>query len=122
MSMGFSFSSHTRPDLATQSMANHAGSAARQAGSDVRLLKAEVERLYMITEALWTVLRRQHGLEDEDLVELVRAIDLEDGHLDGRKAPQGAPPPCPSCDRILQRRRPFCIYCGAEVPVDPFER
>ena len=101
--------------------AENAQREARDAKSRLELLQADVERLLMITEALWTVLKQQHGLTDEDLAKLVADIDLRDGRLDGRVAPS-APHPCPQCGHMLGKRRPFCYFCGAAVPGDPFER
>ena len=75
----------------------------------------------MITEALWTFLKQQHGYKDEDLAKLVADIDLGDGKLDGRVA-TSAPRPCPYCGRVLGRNRPLCYYCGKPVEVEPFKR
>jgi hypothetical protein len=36
-------------------------------------------------------------------------LDLEDGHLDGRKPPTPLKP-CPKCGRMLSRERPSCLY------------
>lgn len=94
---------------------------AREAQSQVESLRSEVERLLIISEALWTLLKKQHGYTDEVLSNLVTEIDLRDGHLDGR-APKTAPLPCPNCGKLHSGRRPFCIYCGKPVPIQPFTR
>jgi hypothetical protein len=96
----------------------------RQTGadtSDVQQLLADVERLYFITEALWRILREKHQLQDEEIIRQIAMIDMEDGKLDGRKAPQ-PPQPCPKCGRNLVKQRMKCMYCGELIVVQPFER
>jgi hypothetical protein len=101
---------------------SQSSSIARRAESQVVLLEADVERLLMITEALWTMLKEQHGYTDSDLIKRVAAIDMRDGKLDGRVADQEGPLTCPQCSRTLIGNRPVCLYCGKPVARDPFER
>jgi len=84
-------------------------------------LRADVERLYFIAEALWRILREKLGVDDQEIVRQIAAIDLEDGKLDGRKAPQPAQP-CPKCGRKLAKQRLKCMYCGEFIASDPFDR
>lgn len=98
-----------------------ARSAARRAETQIERLQFEVERLLLISEALWSIVREQHGFEDAELVRRVSEIDLRDGKLDGQLAPQPARP-CTSCQRTLVKKRPYCLYCGAPALNDPFER
>jgi hypothetical protein len=96
----------------------------RQSGpdsSDINQLRADVERLYFITEALWRILREKHQLDDEEILRQIAAIDMEDGKLDGRKAPQ-PPQPCPKCGRNLAKQRIKCMYCGEFIAANPFDR
>jgi len=89
--------------------------------SDVQSLRGDVERLYLIAEALWRILKDKHGLDDQEIVRQIATIDLEDGKLDGRKA-KNPPQPCPKCGRILTRQRNKCLFCGEYVALDPFAR
>lgn len=82
----------------------------------------DLEKLFMITEALWTILKQQHGYTDEHLVETIQGIDLRDGKLDGRVTKSSQRPTCPQCGRIISRRKARCLYCGADAPQQPFER
>jgi len=93
-------------------------SAARE---EVALLKADIEKLLMISEALWTLLKENHGHTDEELTRRIEAIDLRDGKLDGKVA-KGPPRRCPTCNRTLLGRRPVCLYCGQRIALGAFER
>ena len=102
---------------ATRSAA-HAESAAGRSLSAVHVLEARLDRLALIAEALWTLLRERVGLTDGELMDRIREVDLSDGVLDG-KVRRGTSE-CPACQRVLSRRHDRCIYCGAEVARPPF--
>ncbi len=108
-------------DAATQAAPSGAAAAARKAASDVECLTYDVERLLMISEALWTILKEQHGYDDNELIRRIAEIDLRDGRLDGKLSKE-APGQCPHCNRTLVKKRPYCMYCGKPVAVNPFER
>lgn len=101
--------------------AERAAATATQARSQVELMQMDVERLLMITEALWTMLRDEHGYADEQLIRKVQEIDLRDGRLDGKVAKQ-PPSKCPKCGRAISARRPICVFCGTASTDDPFKR
>ena len=100
---------------------HQAESAANNAIHEVENLKQDVEKLLMITEALWGIIQEQLEYDDEELIRRIEEIDLRDGKLDGR-VKGGPPPECPQCGRVLIGKRPQCLYCGTEVKRDPFER
>ena len=84
-------------------------------------LAVDVDRLFMITQALWELLKEKHGYTDESLMKKITEIDLRDGKLDGKTARKERPN-CPSCGRKMGRH-PTCLYCGAEAPDRcPFDR
>jgi hypothetical protein len=89
--------------------------------SEVSQLRADVERLYFITEALWRILKEKHSLDDNEVIRQITMIDMEDGKLDGRKLKQ-PPQPCPKCGRVLSKQRAKCLFCGELIAVNPFER
>ncbi len=93
----------------------------RSDSAEIAQLRADVERLYFITEALWRILREKHGIDDQEIIRQIAAIDMEDGKLDGRKAVQ-PPQPCPKCGRTLVKQRLKCMYCGEFIALNPFER
>ena len=107
--------------LQAETTAQSAEQQARSANQKLELMKLDIERLLMISQALWLLAKQAHGYDDKVLTDLIAEIDANDGKLDGRVAPQ-PPQPCPFCGRTLMKRRPICIYCGKPVSVDPFER
>jgi hypothetical protein len=106
---------------AAQAAAQDARRKATGAEEKIEAIKYDIERLLMITEAFWILLKNQHGYTDTDLAKLIAEIDLRDGRLDGRVA-VSPPQPCPFCGHILAKKRPFCIFCGKPVAPDPFDR
>ena len=89
--------------------------------SDIAQLQMQVERLLMVTEALWTILKEQHGLEDKELLRQMVQIDLRDGRMDGKVATT-PPEPCPKCQRIVAKNSLRCMYCGEPLLMNPFAR
>ena len=105
-----------------QTDANDAQAIAREAKTEIEYLRQDIDRLLMITEALWTLLKKEHGYADDVLSGLVREIDLRDGRLDGKSATVAPPASCPACGKINSSRRSVCIYCGQPLPVQLFAR
>lgn len=87
--------------------------------SDVRQLQAQVDKLELITEALWRQLKRHTELTDEDLIETISEIDLEDGQYDGKKATKSFRE-CPKCQRRINKSHSKCFYCGEVLLAQPF--
>jgi hypothetical protein len=103
------------------------GESVSRAATDVRtqneFIQCDVEKLFMLTEALWTILKEKHGCTDAELVQRLQEIDMRDGKLDGKVTK--VKPDCPKCSRKLMGKRPVCLYCGAEVArvdLQPFSR
>lgn len=118
----FSFGHFRGMDAGSSHAANDARAEARSATSEVQMLRAEVDRLYMISEALWTLLRDQAGYDDQTLAEAVRQVDLKDGKLDGRAGATEGPKMCGSCGKAVSKKRPLCMYCGTPVEGTLFDR
>lgn len=112
--------------MARANRAQSAGERASRTASDVRAqndsIQFDVEKLFMITEALWELLKHQHGYTDDQLVQMIQDIDLRDGKLDGKVAKSAERPTCDQCGRTIIKRQAKCLYCGAPAPQQLFER
>jgi ribosomal protein L32 len=86
---------------------------AKEAVTEVRYLKYKYEKLILVTEALWEIVKEHTKCTDEELKEKIKQIDMKDGKLDGKVA---EPPPkkCKKCGQTMQNNRTVCIYCGTE--------
>lgn len=104
------------------SQASLAASAAQRVAGEARresdLLEAQLDRLLLANEAMWTLMRDKLGLTDNELLDRITEIDLSDGQLDGRV--RKTPVSCPKCKRTIARRFTRCMYCGQPVMHDPF--
>jgi hypothetical protein len=96
-----------------------AASASSATSTDVRALTDRIDRLEMICEAMWMLIREKTNLGDEDLLAQMAALDLSDGQADGKVA--RGPIRCGKCNRPNSRRHDFCIYCGTLIRTKPFE-
>ena len=108
------------PNLSNLGASLEAGQAraeAKEAQTGVELMQHDIERLLMLTEALWLFIKTQHNYTDEDLVKVITEIDQRDCH-----APKHVPVTCPACGRVNSGKRSVCIYCGKPIPMDPFAR
>lgn len=85
----------------------------RVAQSEAAELRRQVDRMQLICEAMWTIVKERVGADDEQLFKLITQIDLRDGKLDGRaKKPTQR---CSDCGRVVSARTGVCLYCGAIV-------
>ena len=78
-------------------------------------MRQDIERLYMLVEALWLIVKEKSGINDDALAELVKQIDLQDGKLDGRNSSNATVRKCANCGRTLLRGQSKCTYCGNEL-------
>jgi hypothetical protein len=103
------------------SAATAAESAAREAQTSAELLKHDIDRLLLITEALWTFMKQQHGYTDDKLVQLIQDLDQRKTNTYGVGV-KDPPIACPSCGRPNTPSRAVCMYCGSHLPAKPFAR
>jgi len=104
-----------------QSAGERAARLARGVRTQNEAITCDIEKLFMITESLWSILKEHHGYTDDELIRRIHEIDMRDGRLDGKVAKQPNPP-CPQCGRTLMNKHSVCLYCGTAVARDPFER
>lgn len=84
------------------------GSAEPQA--EVKELTHQVQRLSLLNQALWELIRDRLQLTDAQLEEMARQVDLRDGVEDGKMTAQ--PVRCPACSRVSNSKHFKCLYCG----------
>ncbi len=76
-------------------------------------LEERVDKLALLSMALWTLLKKNTKWDDEELIQQMTALDLQDGKLDGHV--QNAMTECPACHRPVSRRHRKCLYCEQEL-------
>lgn len=86
----------------------------------VRQLKFRVDKLELITEALWELLKEKTDLDETDLIERVAQIDIMDGKYD-RKRRKVSVIKCKRCGRMNSKKHTQCLYCGDVFLLGPFE-
>jgi len=90
-----------------------AKSKVRRVESQLKVLEANLAKSMMINEALWELIRDQHGLTEKDLHEKLYEVDMRDGVLDGKHQRKAVE--CPNCSHTVSPRHPACIYCGQVI-------
>ena len=81
-------------------------------------MRQDIEKLYLLVEALWAIVKTSTNLTDEGLSELVRQIDEQDGRQDGRNSSNAQVLKCDNCGKTLLRGQTRCAYCGSELRED----
>ena len=100
-----------------------AGAQAGAAGGDAAArrhaahLEERVDRLALLSRALFELLAERTGVTEEQLSARVLEIDLRDGQRDGRMSPK--PTRCPKCDAMISPRFGRCLFCGEQGPNAP---
>ena len=103
-----------------QRSADRARGKADEATSSHESLEVRFERLALVSQAMWEILRETSGITEEQLIAKMREIDISDGKLDGRRG--HTVKKCDACHRMMSPRHQKCIYCGAaRLTKSPFE-
>lgn len=92
--------------------------ATQGAARTIHELHAQLQRVQLASEAMWSLVREKLGLTDADLAHRVNELDLSDGTLDGKM--RRTPVSCPKCNRTISPRLPKCMYCGQAIVHKPF--
>jgi hypothetical protein len=82
-------------NLSVSLEAGQARTDTKEAQAGVQLMQHDIERLLMITEALWLFVKQEHNFSDEDLVKVITEIELRDS-----QSPKHVPVTCPACGRL----------------------
>jgi hypothetical protein len=83
-----------------------------EARSRVRDLERRLNRVELVNQALWELMRDAAKLDPALLEARIREIDLRDGVEDG--AITVIPLRCPTCKRVSSSKHWKCLYCGQE--------
>jgi hypothetical protein len=101
------------------SQAEAASKRAVDLKAEVRELRRVVNKLMLVTQALWEIIAETNHWDDKLLIKKVNEVDLRDGKLDGKL--KRAIQKCASCGRTLHRQHSKCLYCGSEnLQAGPF--
>ena len=85
-------------------------SLALEAREDIKELRHQVERLTLLNQAMWELIREKARLTDADLEQMAHEIDLRDGQADGKMGASAVA--CPTCHRVSNAKHYKCLYCG----------
>lgn len=81
-------------------------------GRQIRELEQQVQRLMLLNQALWELLRDRLQLTDGDLERMAHEVDMRDGVEDGRMTDTALR--CPTCGRVSSSKHWRCLYCGQQ--------
>lgn len=98
------------PGASERERAREARAEAVTYQSNIKELQHQVERLSLMNQALWELIRERAGLTDADLETKAREVDLRDGLADGKLSTIAVK--CPSCLRVCNSKHHKCLYCG----------
>ncbi|MBI3270126.1 MAG: hypothetical protein HYZ53_14045 [Planctomycetes bacterium] len=99
---------------AAETGAASAETMARSAQSRYQELAESIDRLSLLTRAMWSLLVEHTELTEQDLIARVKHLDLSDGVADGKVRAQ--PTECGKCKALISPKFRRCIYCGADRP------
>jgi hypothetical protein len=78
----------------------------------VMRLEEKLDRLALISRAMFELLQEARVLSEEKLNAKIVEIDLRDGQKDGRMMP--VPKRCPKCSAMMSPKFGRCLFCGHE--------
>ena len=79
----------------------------------IKMLDRKVEKMALINQAMWEILRERINGSDELILEKMHEIDLRDGVQDGKMTRSATK--CKSCGRAVNKTTRKCIYCEKEI-------
>ena len=111
MNTVYIFKTHIMRDKTERVESSSPQAQARRAQREIEQLGNEIHRLYMVVEALWTLIKDCTDLADEQLMNLISEIDIRD-NVRSQQAAEVEIQTCPGCGRTLSIRHTTCIFCG----------
>ncbi len=78
----------------------------------VREVEHQIERLMLLNQSLWELLREKLNISDADLQAKIQEVDMRDGVADGKMTTTALK--CPTCGRTSSSKHWKCLYCGQQ--------
>ena len=95
-----------------ESLAEARANKAVNSSTSIDLLEDRIDRLTLVSMAMWSLLQDKTKLTEEDLLERVKTLDLMDGVADSKAT--RTMQRCQKCNRPMSMRHQRCLYCGHE--------
>ena len=76
---------------------------------------ARCNRLHLVNQALWTLLKQKTGLTDAQLQKEIERLD----QAEAKPASASTALVCKDCKKTVSRRHKVCIYCGGADLMEP---
>ncbi len=86
----------------------------KQQSDQIHQLEDRIERLRLVNEAMWELLKETTGLTEEHLHHKVNLLDQMDGSVDGRRRERATE--C-GCGAMVNARSEICVFCGTAAPL-----
>jgi hypothetical protein len=108
--------------ISSRAMRKAADAESKTRGLDSRVadLEKRTDRLGLVCQALWELLRERTGMTEDEVLQRMHEIDLRDGVEDGRIS--GTKVQCESCGSTCNSAAARCIYCGHPLPTSSLVR
>ena len=103
-------------DSASHNLSLWAGRPQAQLPETVASLEKRLGELNLLVAAVVRMLVKRELLNKTDLAEFMKAIDPEDGKVDGRlgEPVPDSPESCPRCNSRVRPGRTSCVFCGQQ--------
>lgn len=82
---------------------------------DVDDLEKRLDKLLLLSQAMWELLKEKTNLTETDLAEKVTELDLRDGKIDGKYTKPLIK--CSKCESAICYKYDKCLFCGT-----PYEK
>ncbi|WP_310448449.1 hypothetical protein [Thiobacillus sp.] len=94
--------------------ASEALSKTIESKADIGSLERKIDRLALLNQAIWSLIKEQTSLTEVDLMERIKGLDMLDGQLNGKVSDTKK---CNRCGTVLTASAYSCYSCGAESAV-----
>lgn len=100
--------------IGAQADAKKALSKTFDSGASISSLEKKLDRVVLLNQALWSLIRQSSNLTEADLMEEITRLDMLDGNLDGKVTETKK---CSKCNTILAASAVTCYQCGTKSAV-----